>query len=160
MKRCIGLDYIYFLFTNIYSILIQIGSCPWMLCVLSPTIWGRDCSYCLMKVISHPPLFHCNCVLQLSTGLLRVPIMAGHKGHGTMLVARRAQQNLSTELHWNKEDENHLHDDDDDIITITATVNNIRNHNHTKLSIVEHQQQQREYVSHHHLIVHHTHELV
>lgn len=160
MNKCIGLDYIYFLFTNIYSFLIQIGSCPWMLCVLSPTVWGQDCSYCLMKVISHPPLFHCSCVLQLSTGLLTAPVMAGHEGHGVMLVAHRAQQNLSTELHWNKEDENHLHDDHDiiTITTLTATVD-IRNHNHTKLSIVEHQQQ-REYVSHHHLIVHHTHELV
>jgi len=158
MKRCIGpITFISCLQTTIlsWSKLDPVPQC----CFSSPTIWGWDCSYCPMKVISHPPLFHCSSVLQLSTGLLTAPNMAGHGGHGAMLVAHRAQQNLSSELHWNNggwespswwwwwynNNNNNIN-------------NNIRNHNHTKLSIVEHQQQQREYVSHHHPIIQHTHE--
>jgi len=41
-------------------------------------------------------------MLQLSAGLLTAPIMAGHGDRGAMFVASHAQQNLSTELHWNE----------------------------------------------------------
>jgi len=52
--------------------------------LLSPTIQGRDCSYWPMKLISHPPLYQCSSVLQLSIGLLTAPIMAGHGSRGVM----------------------------------------------------------------------------
>ena len=124
---------------------------PNVVSLLSHTIWGQDCSYCPMKVISHHPLFHCNSVLQFSIGLLTAPIIAGHGGRGVMLVALCTQQwrTWAQNCTGTKEDENHLDDDYD---------YDDNNNNHNKLSIVEHQQE-REYVSHH-PIVQHTHELI
>jgi hypothetical protein len=58
--------------------------------LLSPTIQGQGCSYCPMKVISHPPLLPCSSVLQLSIGLLTAPIMAGRGDVGGPLCSATA----------------------------------------------------------------------
>jgi len=112
---------------------------PSVVCLLSPTIWGQNCSYCPMKVISHAPLFQCSSVLQLSIGLLTAPIMTGHGGHGAVLEVLRAQQRKT----WAQN------------CTGTEEVENHLNNNNTSTC----QTLTRMRICHHHPTVQHTHEL-